>query len=116
MREKKPTNRERLHALLDLLGYLCMMYGKPERARDYLKLLVKLRPSDSRLLRSLAHSELESGNPKVATELLENSLQMTMNSKERAATLLLLGRALLRSQRFEDSTKAINAFMSERSL
>lgn len=93
-----------------------MVYGKPERARDYLKLLVKLRPSDSRPLRTLAHSELDSGNPKLATELLENSLQMAMSRQERAATFLLLGRSLRRLQRFEDSKKAINAFIREREL
>lgn len=114
--DKKPTNRERLHALLDLLGYFYMAYGKPEYARDYLTLLVKLRPSDSRLLRSLAHSELESGNPDIARQLLERSLQMTMSKKERAATLLLLGRALMRLQRIEDSTKVINAFINEKVL
>lgn len=106
-----PTNRERLHALLDLLGYLYMVHGKAERARDYLRLLVRLRPSESRLLRALAHSELEAGDPETARQMLENSLHMTMSQRERAATYLILSRTLLRLQRHEDSAMAVNHFM-----
>ena len=116
MSEEKPTNRERLHALLDLLGYLYMISGKPERARDYLRLLVSLRPGHSRLLRSLAHSELESGNPEAARELLERTLLMNMKGKDRAATFLLLSRALLRLHRLEDSAEAIGEFMKEKRM
>lgn len=105
------TNRERLHALLDILSYLYISYGKPQRARDYLRLLVSLRPSESRLLRALAHSELESGNPEAAKEMLENSLHMTMSQRDRAATYLILSRVLLRMQCFEDSEKAARHFM-----
>ncbi len=115
-KSKKPTNRERLHALLDLLGYLYMISGKPERACEYLRLLVSLRPGNSRLLRSLAHSELESGNAEAARELLERTLPMHMNGKDRAATFLLLSRALLRLQRVEDAAKAIGEFMNEKRL
>lgn len=111
-----PTNRERLHALLDILGYLYMVYGKPERARDYLNLLVKLRPSESRLLRALALSELESGNPARAREILEESLELEMTGKERAATFLILSRALWRLQRSEDSGMAAYQFLQEKSL
>lgn len=106
------TNRERLHALLDVLSYLYMVYGKPERARDYLRLLIKLRPSDSRLLRSLARSEMESGNSEEAKKILENSLNMSMNQQERAATFLLLSRVLVRLQRLEDSSNAIAEFLN----
>ena len=111
-----PTNRERLHALLDVLGYLYMIHGKSERARDYLKLLVKLRPSDSRLLRALARSELESGNPERAKEILEESLNLEMTRKERAATFLILSRVLRRLQRLEDSGLAAYQFLEERRL
>ena len=111
MKENHPTNRERLHALLDVLGYFYMAYGKPERARDYFRLLVKLRPSDSRLLRSLAKSELEAGNPEAARVMLEESLNMSMGQQERAATFLLLSRTLLRLERFEDSASAVTEFM-----
>lgn len=114
--EKHSPNRERLHALLDLLSYFYMVYGKPERARHYLRLLIKLRPSDSRLLRSLARSEMESGNMEEAKEILENSLNMSMNQEERAATFLLLGRVLMRLQRLEDSSHAIAEFLSLRKL
>lgn len=114
--EKAPTNRERLHALLDVLGYLYMTCGKPERARDYWRLLVRLRPCDSRVLRSLAHSELESNHPDMARAILEETLRMEMNRKDRAATFLLLGRALLRLQLFDHSAKAINEFMNERRI
>lgn len=110
------TNRERLHALLDVLGYLYMIYGKPERARDYLKLLVKLRPSESRLLRALARSELESGNPARAKEILEESLELEMTPKEKAATFLMLSRALSRLQRLEDSGIAASRFLEEKEL
>ena len=106
------TKRERLHALLDLLSYFYMVYGKPERARDYLRLLTKLRPSDSRLLRSLARSEMESGNSEEAKEILENSLNMSMNQQERAATFLLLSRVFMRLQRLEDSSSAITEFLN----
>ena len=106
------TNRERLHALLDLLSYLYMIHGKAERARDYLRLLVSLRPSESRLLRALAHSELEAGDPETAREILENSLHMPMNYRERAATYLILSRAFLRLKRFEDSAMAAKQFMT----
>ncbi|MFI0348120.1 MAG: hypothetical protein ACH346_05050 [Chthoniobacterales bacterium] len=105
------TTRERLHALLDLLSYLYMIHGKPERARDYLRLLVRLRPSESRLVRALAHSELEAGDPKKAKEMLESSLHMTMSQRERAATYLILSRALLRLELLEDSAIAANQFM-----
>ncbi|MCX6957205.1 MAG: hypothetical protein NT164_01510 [Verrucomicrobiae bacterium] len=111
-----PTNRERLHALLDVLSYLYMTYGKPERARDYLRLLVKLRPSESRLLRALALSELESGNPERAKEILEESLELEMTRKERAATFLILSRVLWRLQRSEDSGMAAYQFLQEKSL
>ena len=107
-----PTSRERLHALLDLLSYLYMVYGKPERARHYLRLLVKLRPSESRLLRSLARSEMDSGNPKEAKEILENSLKMNLNQQERAATLLLLSRAFMRLECLEDSYGAVTEFLN----
>lgn len=110
------SNRERLHALLDVLGYLYMIHGKPERARDYLKLLVKLRPSESRLLRALARSELESGNPERAKEILEESLALEMTKKERAATFLMLSRTLWRLQRLEDSGAAAYQFLKERAL
>lgn len=106
-----PSNRERLHALLDVLSYLYMMYGKPERARDYLRLLVKLRPSESRLLRALARSELESGNPERAREILEESLELEMTQRERAATFLILSRVLCRLQRLEDSGEAAYQFL-----
>ena len=112
MSEKKPTNRERLHALLDLLGYLYMISGKPERAREYLRLLVSLRPGESRLLRSLAHSELESGNAGIARELLETTRTMQMNKKDRAATFLLLSRVFTRLQRLDDSASAIAQFLN----
>ncbi len=115
-RHLHPTNRERLHALLDVLSYLYMIYGKPERARDYLRLLVKLRPSESRLLRALALSELESGNPERAKEILEESLELEMTRKERAATFLILSRALWRLQRSEDSGMAAYQFLQEKSL
>lgn len=115
-RQLHPTNRERLHALLDVLGYLYMIYGKPERARDYLQLLVKLRPSESRLLRALARSELESGNPARAKEILEESLKLEMTSKERAATFLILSRVLWRLQRLEDSGAAAYQFLQEKYL
>lgn len=105
------TNRERLHALLDLLSYLYLVNGKPQRARDYLRLLVSLRPSESRLRRALAHSELESGNAEAAREMLENSLHMTMTERERAATYLILSRALLRLDRFKDSEVAAQQFL-----
>lgn len=110
--ENHPTNRERLHALLDVLSYLYMVYGKPERARHYLRLLIKLRPSDGRLLRALARSEMESGNSKEAREILENSLNMTMHPKERAATFLLLSRVLTRLQCTEESSVAVAEFLN----
>lgn len=113
-RHLHPTNRERLHALLDVLSYLYMIYGKPERARDYLRLLVKLRPSESRLLRALARSELESGNPERAKEILEESLALEMTQKERAATFLILSRVLWRLQRLEDSGAAAYQFLQEK--
>lgn len=112
--EKHSTNRERLHALLDLLSYFYMVYGKPDRACHYLRLLIKLRPSDSRLLRSLARSEMESGNTQEAKEILESSLHMHMNRNERAATFLLLSRIFIRLQRTEDSSKAIAEFFNLR--
>ena len=106
------TNRERLHALLDVLGYLYMSYGKPERARDYFRLLVKLRPSESRLLRSLAKSELEAGNPEAARAMLEESLGMSMTQQERAATFLLLSRTFLRLQQFDSAAVAAHEFLN----
>ena len=109
-----PTNRERLHALLDVLGYLYMIYGKPERARDYLRLLVKLRPSESRLLRALALAELESGDPEKAKDMLEESLELEMTRKDRAATFLILSRVLWRLQRSEDSGMAAYRFLQEK--
>ena len=116
MSEHHPTNRERLHALLDLLGYLYMVYGKPKRATEYLRLLIRLRPSDSRLMRALGKSELEAGNPEAARGILEDSLNMNMSSQERAATFLLLSRVLLRLEQLEDSTIAITEFMKERGV
>ncbi|MFZ4115118.1 MAG: tetratricopeptide repeat protein [Chthoniobacterales bacterium] len=89
-----------------------MVYGKPERARHYLRLLIKLRPSDSRLLRSLARSEMESGNSEQAKEILENSLKMSMDHQERAATFLLLSRVFVRLERSEDSFNAITEFLN----
>ena len=88
-----------------------MIYGKPERARDYLRLLVKLRPSESRLLRALARSELEAGDPARAKEVLEESLKLEMTQQERAATFLILSRVLLRLQRLEDSSTAAYQFL-----
>ncbi len=108
------STRERLHALLDLLSYFYMVYGKPDRARHYLRLLIQLRPSDSRLLRSLARSEMESGNLEEAKEILENSLNMYMDRDERAATFLLLSRIFIRLQRLEDSAQAITEFFNLR--
>jgi predicted Zn-dependent protease len=112
-RHAHPSNRERLHALLDVLSYLYMVYGKPERARDYLELLIKLRPSESRLRRVLARSELELGNPDRAQEILEQSLELEMTTKERAATFLMLSRTFLRLQRKEDSSAAAHQFLQE---
>lgn len=113
-RHLHPTKRERLHALLDVLSYLYMIHGKPERARDYLRLLVRLRPSESRLLRSLARSELESGNPERAKEILEESLALEMTQQEKAATFLMLSRVLWRLQRMEDSGMAAYQFLQEK--
>jgi tetratricopeptide (TPR) repeat protein len=112
--ENHSTSRERLHALLDLLSYFYMVYGKPERATHYLRLLIKLKPSDSRLLRSLARSEMESGNIEEAKKILENSLNMNMDQEERAATFLLLSRVLMRLQLLEDSSNAIIEFLNLR--
>ena len=111
-RSLHPSNRERLHALLDVLSYLYLINGKPERARDYLRLLVSLRPSESRLLRALAHSDLESGNPSAAKKFLENSLEMEMTHQERAATFLILSRTLLRLERIEEASLAAHQFMN----
>ncbi len=111
LQEKQYTPRERLHALLDLLSYFYMTYGKPERACSYLRLLTKLMPGDHRLLRSLARSEMESGNAEVAREILERHLTMTMTSEERAATLLLLSRVFLRLEQLENSSQAIAQFL-----
>ena len=108
-----PTHRERLHALLDVLGYLYRIHGKPTRARDYLRLLVSLRPSESRLLRSLAHAELESGNPEAAKEYLEKSLQMPLTHRERAATLLLLSRVLLKMNKLEEVASVTHRYLAE---
>ena len=90
-----PTTRERLHALLDVLGYLYRVYGKPVRSRDYLRLLVSLRPSESRLLRALAQVEFEAGDPQTAHILLEKSLTMEMSRQERAINALMFSRVLL---------------------
>ena len=114
IQENHSTNRERLHALLDLLSYFYMDSGKPERATHYLRLLIKLKPSDSRLLRSLARSEMESGNIEEAKKILENSLNMSMDQEERAATFLLLSRVLMRLQLLEDSSNAIIEFLNLR--
>ena len=68
------------------------------------------------MLRALALSELESGNPERAKEILEESLELEMTRKERAATFLILSRVLWRLQRSEDSGMAAYQFLQEKSL
>ncbi|HLB33612.1 MAG: hypothetical protein A3F67_03205 [Verrucomicrobia bacterium RIFCSPHIGHO2_12_FULL_41_10] len=111
-----PSNRERLHALLDVLGYLYRVHGKPVRARDYLRLLVSLRPSESRWIRALAYAELESGNPEEAKILLENTLAMNMSRQDRAATFLILSRVLLRMHRKEEAALIAARFIEEKGV
>ena len=105
--------REQLIALLDLLSFLYLRYGKPERARDYLNFLVSIETKNSRFYRALAAAEVASGNPDGAYAAVEKSLRFARNAKDRASGYLLLSRILLKMNRPDAAREAANRFLDE---
>ena len=94
--------------LLNLLGYVFLQSGRPDKAAVFLTALDVLAPGEPRALRALAMAHLKSDKPQKALDTLD---RLAMAGGVDAAFHLLRAQALTKLVRPDEATAAMKSYV-----